>query len=453
MTEPFRTTLANLRSDATLGALIRGAATSLGLRVASALLGVALQIYLARALGPQGYGFYIYPLSWLAILLVFGRFGVDTATIRYVAAYLRQRKYAQLKGFLEYSNNLLLLSTVVTVGVVALVIEVALPNLDPALRAVFRMTYLLAPVTLFIDIYEARSRALKRVFMAQAPKAVGRPVGYIVLLTVALITGVTLSPAMAMAINVVASALTLAAARWIFLRLRPRELLAAAPASRSGEWVRTSAALVLSASFSMLLLQTDSVMLGLLIDTTATGLYASAVKIASLMVFPIVAVNYVLSPKIAELHASGDTSHLQRLVTLAARALLVVSVVAFIGIAGLGRPILGLFGLPFLTAYAPLLILASGQLVNSLAGSVGVLMTMTANQNVTAVVLGAAAVLNLVLNLLLIPPFGMHGAAVATASSTIVWNVLLTHQVWRRLGILAFPGAALLVRSKADRSR
>ena len=46
-----------------------------------------------------------------------------------------------------------------------------------------------------------------------------------------------------------------------------------------------------------------------------------------------------------------------------------------------------------------------------------------------------AAVLNLVLNLLLIPAFGIVGAAVASAISLISWNLILAVLVYRRLGI------------------
>ena len=46
-----------------------------------------------------------------------------------------------------------------------------------------------------------------------------------------------------------------------------------------------------------------------------------------------------------------------------------------------------------------------------------------------------AAVVNVALNLLLIPAYGMIGAATATATSTLLWNFLLVVVLWYRTGI------------------
>ena len=64
-------------------------------------------------------------------------------------------------------------------------------------------------------------------------------------------------------------------------------------------------------------------------------------------------------------------------------------------------------------------------------------LTMTGHQRDAAASIGAGAVLNVVLNVALIPGWGLEGAAAATATSMIVWNLLLAVAVRRRLGINA----------------
>ena len=71
------------------------------------------------------------------------------------------------------------------------------------------------------------------------------------------------------------------------------------------------------------------------------------------------------------------------------------------------------------------LVLMAGLLLNSFVGSVGYLMTMTGNQRQAAVIVGSGAVLNIVLNAMLIPRYGMTGAATATALSMVYWNLLM----------------------------
>ena len=94
-----------------------------------------------------------------------------------------------------------------------------------------------------------------------------------------------------------------------------------------------------------------------------------------------------------------------------------------------------IFGVEYQPAHVPLSILALGQLVNACFGLVGMLLTMTSHEQATARGLALAAGLNIVLNLLLIPSFGIGGAAAATALSLAAWNLLLWNSARRLLGI------------------
>ena len=86
-----------------------------------------------------------------------------------------------------------------------------------------------------------------------------------------------------------------------------------------------------------------------------------------------------------------------------------------------------------------LYILVIGQVLNAAAGPVGYLLILTGHERVCASVYGWSAVLNVGLNLMLIPPLGSTGAALATASTMALWNVWLSVLVLRRLGIRLLP--------------
>ena len=68
-------------------------------------------------------------------------------------------------------------------------------------------------------------------------------------------------------------------------------------------------------------------------------------------------------------------------------------------------------------------------------GPVGLLLNMTGHERETAKGVAISAVLNMVLNFLLIPRWGITGAAVATTVSMIAWNLLLAWQVNTKLTI------------------
>jgi O-antigen/teichoic acid export membrane protein len=121
-----------------------------------------------------------------------------------------------------------------------------------------------------------------------------------------------------------------------------------------------------------------------------------------------------------------------------------VSVPVFLALAVLGYWLLGLYGEAFVTAYPVLLLLSLSQLIAASVGMlVGYLLTMTDHQKVASKIIGATAILNLVLTLLLTPRFGIMGTASATLVATLARSVVLLIAVRRVLGSAATPAEAL----------
>ena len=96
---------------------------------------------------------------------------------------------------------------------------------------------------------------------------------------------------------------------------------------------------------------------------------------------------------------------------------------------------LWIYGTDFSGGYIPLIILCSARALTSTMGSVSFLLIMTGNQSLAARNVGIAAILNLTLNLILIPMLGITGAAVSTAVSLLVLNLLQTVAVISKLQI------------------
>ena len=70
-------------------------------------------------------------------------------------------------------------------------------------------------------------------------------------------------------------------------------------------------------------------------------------------------------------------------------------------------------------------------------GSVGIILNMTGHERYAASGAAVGALSNIFLNVLLIPRFGISGAATATAISLAVWNLLLVWWVYKHVGILS----------------
>ena len=93
--------------------------------------------------------------------------------------------------------------------------------------------------------------------------------------------------------------------------------------------------------------------------------------------------------------------------------------------------VLGLFGANYVLARDALLLLLGGQFFSSLCGPGAIYLNMTGKQKKLNTILILGLGINVVLNLMLIPIYGIEGAAAATLISMIFWNCLIVAAVYR----------------------
>jgi O-antigen/teichoic acid export membrane protein len=136
------------------------------------------------------------------------------------------------------------------------------------------------------------------------------------------------------------------------------------------------------------------------------------------------------------MYAAGEMDKLQRMITKSARVILIGSLPIAIVLILFGHWfLLFFFGQDFILGEKALAILGGGQLLNAASGSVGLLLIMTGHERDAAMCVGVSALLNIMLNAVLIPRWGLEGAATATATTVIFSNSLLAILVYKRLGI------------------
>jgi O-antigen/teichoic acid export membrane protein len=218
-------------------------------------------------------------------------------------------------------------------------------------------------------------------------------------------------------------------------RVIPPQVATAAAEYDTRHWMTVAFPLFVISSMYVLMSYTDTVMLGMLADTTVSGIYAATSRIALLVSLPLVFINSVLIPYIASLYHGDRFTDLQYIVTMASRTAGLLALPVFIILGVSGDVVLGLFGEEFTSGKTALNILIAGQLVNVLSGSVGALLMMTGQHHFAAKVVTLCAMLNILLNYLLIPEFGINGAAAATAITVIIWNAVFVASTRRRIGI------------------
>lgn len=416
--------------------LAQGSLSAFAIQGGGAILLLGVEMLLGRWLGAAQFGLYALANAWVAVLGLIAALGFNQALLKFVPVYEAQGAWAELRGILRFSNAWvgLVAGTILIIGL-GLLINLKSCCIDPGVVVVFAWALGTLPFFAWASLRQASLRGLGAVGRAFLPEYVMRPLLLLFCLFQARKLGYTLDAATVLALNFVAVVSTFAIGAWWLYRSLPRQIKAVAPVYRGREWFGVAMPLLLIIGFNLISNRIDVLWLGWFVSTAEVGIYAAASRIAEIVVFALVSANAIAAPLIARLHAGGEHAELQRLVRLVARGIFAATLPVALLILFFGRELLTLFGPEFAEGYIVLAILVGGQLVNALSGPVGYLLTMTGHQRTALRVVGGAALLNLTLNALLIPRFGMLGAAVATAMSLASWNLLMLRAVRQKLDL------------------
>lgn len=165
--------------------------------------------------------------------------------------------------------------------------------------------------------------------------------------------------------------------------------------------------------------------------------YGTSIKIIFLISTLINVMGSYLSVRIADLFVTDQVA-LQAVLKKGVRVIvglaLGLSVILFV----FAAEILGVFGAAYQEAVPALRILIAGHFMSTLFGVTQVYLNMTKKQVVLQYILIIAVVINAIINAILIPKYGMLGAAVASAFSVIFWNGCAVIWVYKKDRIKLF---------------
>lgn len=415
--------------------IARAGATALALKLSAAMALLALQVSLARALGPTGYGEFAYVFAWQQLLLLFAQGGISTSALRYAAQYRARGQWALARGFVRRSVQFALVQSA---ALAMLMAGCALLYRGPASTSP-AVNFLLASAALpLLAQFRLRAAIIQGIGRV-ATSMLASLVYPLVFLGAVGIGAWTLREGMssqaALAMNLLASLCALGVILYVYQRLCRDASLATDQAFRTPEWLTTAAHMTLASSLIYLQGRTGVIITGYLLDARAAGTYAAMERLADVALLGLTSVNMLAAPTFAALHAQGRRAELQRYARLAAWGATSVMLATVIPLLLFGKPILRTFGDEFVSGYPALVVLLGGVAVNAMCGSVGYLLNMTGNHGVNLLVALLGVGVNLTLSFILVPRYGIVGTAVANAASIGLWNVAMVVLVHRRLRI------------------
>lgn len=416
------------------GQLLRGGIGNGVLKISYLLIQFIVTVLLARSLSPSGFGEYAFALAVVQLAVVISQFGFPNYLVKCVAVYKSKADWGRFRGVVSFANIFVVVLSIL-VGLAlwsdTAVLEGYFLSLDD--KVVFPLVVLVVLLSVLGNL-SAVLRGFGFVVKGNISEQLVRPA--VLLIAVALVVSLKgISPAEALWINVVATLISIA----VGLSYVRRDVLPAVPSHtkklEAGYWTKSSLAFLLLAGAQVVNHQADLLMLGLLTTNESVGLYRVSVQLVDGLGVLFFAISVAIGPKIAALYASGDWHSVKTILRVSHRVAVGLMVLPCALLIYFSAEVIRLaFGAGYELAATSLSILLFGKVVYAGFAFSGLALSMTAWARAAALITGFAVAVNVILNLVLIPIYGIEGAAVATAFSSVLANLLGVYWLKRRLG-------------------
>ncbi len=404
-----------------------------GVKVAALIVGFALQLLCVRIMGEEAYGHYIYAMTWLSGLLIVVVSAVDSSALRFIPQYDRPELATLKSGYLAWATKRMNRNLVLVIGG-GVLMGMALAQMN----ANFSLgVFLVLMVSIYSSsrgmLFASSLQAMKHPVIAHFPRSVLLPVVAMAGLVVFYGLGLRIGAFEMACIYVVASYLAYFLVARMHGYANSDAIKEVGSFSESEQWRRFSNQMFLVGLLNLLLSRFDLLLLGAYVPAEEVGIYNVCARLAEICALALVVSNIWVGPMISRHFHRQEHAQLQHLLTYSGRLITAMTAIAVLGVVLFGPMVLGWYGPNFQDGYEALIILSVGQLLNALFGPVGFMLTMTGHGDVALRIYGIAVLVMTSASLLLIPSYGIDGAALASAFGVVTWNLLMCIYVVRRL--------------------
>lgn len=413
-------------------------------RATGAFLAFLIGVVLARLLGASNYGIYAYVMAWIAIITFITQFGFENYLPRETANYHVASQWTLLKGLLARSHQIVFVLSVIAVLVGEYLLWL-LRQYDSSMSIhAGQIGLLLLPFLSLSAVRGAFLQGLRRVNISQLPEQILSPFLFLIIIFISyfLFKKMNYSPAIMIGFQIVCAFIAFFAGGLFLKWFLPSEVKNAKAEYKTVVWSKTAFAFLLLNSASLIYSQTGIVLLGILKDSQSVGVFNIVTSLSIKVAFIASVFNAVIAPIIAQLYAQKSMDQLQRLVSIGARFVSLLTLPIVVGLllgghwflAKIYGPVFGALG------SEALCMMAVSQLINALIGPVVIILYMTGYEKEALRIIVISMFINVIFNMILIPTYGINGAAIASFISTIYLCVAMHVKIKQKMNIntLAF---------------
>ncbi len=416
----------------------RTAVFAFAIRIAGAVLIYLSQVFFARILGQYDYGIYILVWVWLLILGNLAGFGFPTSVLRFIPEYIENNRPALVRGVLLTSRLYGVIAATVLAAIGVAGAWLFQDHFDNAYLTPIYLAAICLPMMTLIETQDGIARAYDWIDLALAPPYLIRPLLILVFLAGATLAGFAPSAVLAVICSIAATWMTAIGQFVVMGRRLRRAVPAGARETRSAYWLKASLPMFLIEGFFVLLTNTDIAVAGWYLPPEDVAVYFAVVKTLALVHFVYFAVRAAATHKFSAYYTARDHGRLSDFLHETVKWTFWPSLVISLALVLAGPWLLALFGAAYVGGYPLMFILVLGVLARAAIGPAESVLTMAGQQRLCAAIFGTTFLLNLALNVLLIPMFGLTGAATATTLAIVFEAVIVFMAARERLDLHPF---------------
>ena len=419
--------------------LLTGSGVVFGVKLLGALAGYLFTYLITTSYGAETFGVFELCLTFMTIFGVLGRLGLDGALVRFIPEYKEKKEWGNMQAAYKHALKVALpVST--ALAIILFFTSDFLAGLfeSSQLSLGLKITAVIIPISTWMGLNAEAFRGMKNM---KAYSFFQR--GTVVLIASGVILALGVAYPAWEQNPLISFGLAIGLLALIAGLKTPKRLVSMGSSTskfNSSNFLLVALPMLISTSMFMVMNWTDTIMIGVYMKESQIGIYRLAFKVAALVTFAQFAINSIAAPMFSSFKAKGDMLGLRKMVRNIGYLNVLISVPIFTIIMIFPELLLEIFGDDFKKdGVKPLRILAVASVINALCGPVMYLLNMTGKEKSARNIILVASVLNLVLNLCLIPHYRVNGAATATALSTIIWNLLAVIVVKKEYGFISVP--------------
>lgn len=399
-------------------------------RIFGMLFNFAITLYITNVFGSSNYGLFALSLTILQLMVMFFSLGIPAAFISFTGSF----KSVNLnKGLLVKCYKLILYISIVPVILLYFTSnQIALFFEKMELVGFLKVVFLSLIFLVFHEINSNYFLSVKKFFWFGITYFLIPNVLFFVLLLIFKSYElpdyfIMVSYSLSIIVTVVFG---------LFLIFKERKYIKVPVRGR--EILKRSLPMMVSGFFLVLLNWTDVLMLGKYETEKNIGVYNAAFKIGYLTLFFVMAMGSIILADISEKYRKKDINGLHIVIKKATQMTAILTLPVAIIILVFNEELLRLFGPEFIEGKMALIYITLGALFNALTGNVDQLLNMTDNQKTVRNIMFVGFVVNVLLNLVLIPKYGIEGAAFASFIVNVIVNTIFVLIIKKKFGFYTF---------------